>query len=177
MLQADFRVVETYRPGGGDSSSPGSAPRLACPVVALGAGEDRRFSRQQLDAWRDVAPPGEAGGFILEAQFPGGHRCARVLPLWRPRTGRLSLLRCRPSRRAPAGVAGTHASSLSPPPPHTHTHTTTIVGPPLLLRCRYLTEAREPLLEFLSADLAALVSRLGGAGRGSGGGGSGSTGL
>ena len=100
MLQADFRVVETYCPGGEGCSH--GAPRLACPVVALGASEDGRYSRQQLGAWREVAPKG-AGGFV-EVWFPGGHRCA-ALPRSRG-AGILNRLPARLLRYWAAGLAG-----------------------------------------------------------------------
>jgi surfactin synthase thioesterase subunit len=95
VLQADFRVIETWQPGlrpgsaaagsrtaqawqlgsaqtsaADGSGTPGDLWPLPCPVAALGATADRRCTPTQLEAWREVAP---AGAFELH-WFEGGHR-------------------------------------------------------------------------------------------------------
>jgi medium-chain acyl-[acyl-carrier-protein] hydrolase len=59
-LRADIRVVESHRPG--------SAVRLECPLTVFGGSEDRRASRDHLEAWREAA----TGAFRVR-MFPGGH--------------------------------------------------------------------------------------------------------
>ncbi len=60
-LRADFRLVETYRPGPGPD-------RLELPVWAVGGEQDGEASAEQVRAWRDVT----SGPF--ECRFlPGGH--------------------------------------------------------------------------------------------------------
>lgn len=70
MLQADFKLIETWQPegsageirGGAVESEAGQAPQqpmlLPCAVAAIGAAGDRRYTEQQLGAWERVAPPG-----------------------------------------------------------------------------------------------------------------------
>ncbi|KAL4431496.1 hypothetical protein ABPG75_006752 [Micractinium tetrahymenae] len=83
MLQADFRLIETWRPEGlaaeaqqegqrmqlDDGQAP-QPPPLPCAVGAIGATADCRYSREQLGAWAQVAPP---GGYE-ECWFEGGHK-------------------------------------------------------------------------------------------------------
>lgn len=80
-LQADFRLVESWRPLAG--TPPAAADEaeqvqleaaqlvLPCPLAVLGALGDARYSRQQLAAWQAVAPPSR-GGFE-ERWFAGPH--------------------------------------------------------------------------------------------------------
>lgn len=75
MLQADFRLLETWQPlqwpdiAAARGGEPGALQRLPCPVAALGATADRRYTPAQLEAWREVAPD---GAFQLQ-WFQGGH--------------------------------------------------------------------------------------------------------
>ena len=65
-LLADFEVLEAWA-----GVAPGPAARLPCPLAAVGALGDGRYSRDQLAAWgRDCAPPGA----YQERWFEGGHR-------------------------------------------------------------------------------------------------------
>ena len=96
LLQADFLLVETWRPSEDDSRAAArsaarrtwrhsrcqvgsrghSAVSAAAPPHSRAAQRTmRRYTRDQLLAWRCCAPAG-AGGF--EARwFDGGHRCVR----------------------------------------------------------------------------------------------------
>lgn len=83
MLTADFRVIETWQPGAAASGAAAEAVgaaeqpsqeqqgevQLPCPIAALGATEDGRYTRQQLQAWRHCAAPGA----FEERWFDGGH--------------------------------------------------------------------------------------------------------
>lgn len=83
MLQADFKLIETWQPDqlvsgeqqshsrgeGGGQPSPASLP-LPCPLAAIGAAGDCRYTAQQLGAWALLAPP---GGYE-ERWFEGGHK-------------------------------------------------------------------------------------------------------
>jgi medium-chain acyl-[acyl-carrier-protein] hydrolase len=59
-LRADFQLAETYRP------LPG--PRLRCPVIALGGGDDDETREDRLDAWR-----AHTCGSFESHIFPGDH--------------------------------------------------------------------------------------------------------
>lgn len=61
-LRADFQIVETFQPADPDR-------RLPCPVVAIGALQDTRYTPEQLSMWAECAPPGA----FRELWVPGGH--------------------------------------------------------------------------------------------------------
>ena len=62
MLRSDFAVVETYRPST-------EQPLEGVPLVAMGATEDTRYSREQLAAWERAS-----SGSFRQEWFPGPHR-------------------------------------------------------------------------------------------------------
>ncbi len=83
MLQADFKLIETWRPdelaaeereghsiGSGDGKAPLQPLPLPCAVVAIGAAGDCRYTAQQLGEWARLAP---AGGYE-ERWFEGEHK-------------------------------------------------------------------------------------------------------
>lgn len=63
ILQADFQVVETYQPL--QTSQP-----LSCGIIALGGTKDGRYTKKQIEAWKECAPEGR---FDIK-WFDGGHK-------------------------------------------------------------------------------------------------------
>lgn len=89
-LAADFQLIETWNPlrgtgpapakeaAGGGPAAAAPALRLPCPLAALGARGDRRYTAAQLGAWRACAPGGSSEAFE-ERWFEGGHRWVRAV--------------------------------------------------------------------------------------------------
>jgi medium-chain acyl-[acyl-carrier-protein] hydrolase len=60
ILRADFAVYETYEYS--------AEPPLRCPIAVLGGWEDRKLSREALEAWRAQT----SASFSLR-MLPGDH--------------------------------------------------------------------------------------------------------